>query len=695
MALPSPLASNVTRDSSMPGITSTASVVPLGPVNKPVTTLSSADATNYTQSVIAPAVTKAQQDIVSQKERLMSEAQTAATAPPKTQQQMDETSGYHNPYGYGVGGERIQNPNLQPGEKDESSEISALTNTPEAGFKFAYQPDGTRVEIPVGASASQYGMTDTNPSPQMMGKSAGGVVTAVPLDDGSQVAQMGNGSYAKLDASGNFVSAISQEEFTTAKTTSNKYIKSLETQAANEFQSKFDAAVNGSNPLQPWQVDQLNSVKAEYAQLIAKQEIANANFEGGTRVFQGLLGMSQYSPGVAMGAIKDAVDQGLSKVAKLNADLAGLVGKMTSAFRSENMKELKDAYDMHAAKAKEAQEQIDKIESAVALAAENQRNYDLKVDEFEQKKLEAEQEEAHDKLADILARDTLSLAEKKQKVDEAFRNKEINETQRHNLATEAEAKAKRLQDAAGITFDPNTPFASTLSSIARSSVPRLEKEGFMKDMAATAQRGDYKTLLNDAKNQVSNGLRAAGDTALQKVEDDIRFMSRMERELAQYEAETGTTGFFKGTQAQIMAKVGQLSTDERYRQLAADMDNYFTRFRADITGAAFSEGESKGYQALVPSGDKTMELNRAVITGTKNYLENLADGVYERKMGEGYQNLKGLVNADENATKAITSYTASHSEKLPEMKENQAVLERTLGRAATPAEFLQAFPEYQ
>jgi len=314
---------------------------------------------------------------------------------------------------------------------------------------------------------------------------------------------------------------------------------------------------------------------------------------------------------------------------------------MTLAFQQQNFDNLKTLYDEHQKNVDDAQKAIDTIQERIAAAKKDQRDYEEEVREFDQTTKDKAAQLEFDKVKED---NTMSYRDK----ELAFNKMQLSETTRHNKATELEAEKKRLQEAAGNSFDVNTtPFASMLTSIARSSVPRLEKPGFLSDMAQSAQRHDWSTLMVDAKNQVSNGLRAAGDTALQKVEDDIRFMDRMKAELSQYEKENpGGTGLLKGTQAEILAKAGQLSTDERYRQLATDMNNYFTRFRADITGAAFSPDESAGYQALVPSGNKSIALNTAVIEGNKQYLEGLRDGVYERKMGPGYTQLKGVVEAE-------------------------------------------------
>jgi hypothetical protein len=248
------------------------------------------------------------------------------------------------------------------------SEMQSVVDTPTENHFFAYQPDGTRLEVPLvpgvnpADTAKTMGLSMTVPTPNETLKSYGGVNNTTPLDSGGSVAVLGNGMKAMLDSNGNFVRVLSDSEYNSERANSNVYQKQLETNAASDIAGRMEGIRNGSIPLEPWQQDQLNGIAAEYAALIASQKIANANLEGGTRTFQGLLGMSQYSPGLAMGAINDVVDKGIAKIASLQTKMASTIGEMTSAFRKGNFEMLKTLYDQHTKNKEELQKNIDKIE---------------------------------------------------------------------------------------------------------------------------------------------------------------------------------------------------------------------------------------------------------------------------------------------------------------------------------------------
>lgn len=654
-----------TGEVATPGGVTPSYVLPGAKALSPITAVGAADATNHMQSVIAPTIAEGTKDMTTQSTKLAADALAKSTAPVQTQQQKDEASGYHNTYGYGVDGSRIVNPNLKPGETDESSpELKAITNTPEAGYKFAYQSDGTRVEIPVSSTPEQYGLSETKPGSTASLQAMGGVNNSAPLDDGNQVAQLGNGSYAKLDGQGNFAGTISQDEFNAARNGSNKYQMNLERIASGEIQEKMTRIENGSYPLKSWQQDQLNNVKAQYAELIAKQTISNNNFEGGTRVLQGLLGMSEYSPGVAMGEVKAAIDQGISKIAALNSELAGTLGKMTSAFQQNNFDMLKVLYTQHADNVEKRQAAIDKITAATAKAFEDQRNYDRDIanDKAEKEYKDATLE---------IQRETLTYNEKKDKLNNLLQHAQLDETKRHNLATELEAMRKRQQEAMGEHFDPNTPFASTIATVSR-SVNRLDRSNFMKQVSASAKRGDWKTMLTDIKNEVNAGLPAADRTKLNAHENSISYLNNMENLLRQYEALGGDTGILKGKFQDVSTKLGLLATDPEFASLATAMNENFVRFRAEVTGAAFSPAESAGYQALVPAGDKSVDLNLAVISGARMYAEQQANATYQQKMGKGgYENLSGLVQSEDSIQRYVNNATPEDQQRVAQMVQDK------------------------
>jgi hypothetical protein len=388
--------------------------------------------------------------------------------------------------------------------------------------------------------------------------------------------------------------------------------------------------------------------------------------------------MSEYSPGVAMGAIKDAVDQGLSKIASLNSELAGTLAKMTSAFQSDNVKMLKEAYDLHNDRVTARQAEIDKIEERIIAAKKDQRDYEQGVKEFESQQAEDAARLEFDKLKQD---DTRSYQEKQLDFDKM----QLSETIRHNKKTELEAEQKRLQDAAGSSFDVgNTPFASTIVNVGNLLTARMSDtraSALTKSLATMAQQKDWSNLLVNLKNQAKVSLPAADQSKLNGHENNIAYLSNMEQLLKEYEESGGDTGLLVGTAQGIATKYGQVVTDPKLIELQTQMNENFVRFRAEITGAAFSPAESKGYEALVPSATKNIDLNLAVIQAARDYAEQQSEATYSRLMGkDGYNNLNGVVDTESK----IQSWGEANPSAQPVILKMQA-------EGKSPAEIAQAF----
>lgn len=322
---------------------------------------------------------------------------------------------------------------------------------------------------------------------------------------------------------------------------------------------------------------------------------------------------------------------------------------------------LQQAYENYQTYADKKQAELDKITAAAAAHEKDMRDYNFNVEK-------EKADNAYKEATLALQNDQLTLAQAKQKADSALNNKQLDETKRHNLATEYETKQKRLQDAAGNSFDvANTPFASTITTVGR-TVGRLDRNNFMSQIADSAKRQDWKTMMTDMKNQVNESLPAADRTKLNVHESNVAYLTNMENLLKQYQAKGGDTGLLVGTSQGIATKYGQAITDPELIALQTQMNDNFVRFRADITGAAFSPDESKGYEALVPSANKNIDLNLAVIQGARDYAQQQIDSVYQRKMGTtGYDNLSGIIQAEDKINTYMETAPLDVQQKVAQM----------------------------
>ena len=101
---------------------------------------------------------------------------------------------------------------------------------------------------------------------------------------------------------------------------------------------------NGTHPLTSAQQAQLDATKQQFDQLIAQQEITNANYENGMRILNNTTGVSEYFPGIAMGQVQTAINSGLQQVADLNSKESSALATMQEGFETDNFKMVTDSY---------------------------------------------------------------------------------------------------------------------------------------------------------------------------------------------------------------------------------------------------------------------------------------------------------------------------------------------------------------
>lgn len=229
-----------------------------------------------------------------------------------------------------------------------------IADTADAGMKFAYSSDGTRTQIPISESATTYGMFDTNPTVAPTKP----VLETVELPSGTSVKQFNDGTYGMFDVNGKYIGAGTATQFKNA-------------QNGQDVLDKLNSAINGNYPLSASQQAQIDSVKALYANLVKEQEKYNANYTGGTTVAQNLYGIGNTMMG--QGAIKGVIDEGIAKVADIQSKMASDVAKMTAAFQSQNLQDLKDAYASYANNAKSLQDNLDRIHSEATTIARDEK----------------------------------------------------------------------------------------------------------------------------------------------------------------------------------------------------------------------------------------------------------------------------------------------------------------------------------
>ena len=102
------------------------------------------------------------------------------------------------------------------------------------------------------------------------------------------------------------------------------------------FQTSTQQFINGTFPLNPTEQAEINDLQNTFNNLIEKQKLYNKNYEGGMTILQGMSGRSKYAPELAIGNIQQAVSDGLTKVADLEAKARKATSDLNIAFQNKD-----------------------------------------------------------------------------------------------------------------------------------------------------------------------------------------------------------------------------------------------------------------------------------------------------------------------------------------------------------------------
>lgn len=254
-----------------------------------------------------------------------------------------------------------------------------IANTPDTGNQWIYDAQGNKSQVPIG-SAIPTGYSTTNPT---TGPTV--AVTDTTTDPvGNVYKQFADGTYGKFNAAGAYVGVASSSDFTQSKN-------------GESLLNSMNEVANGTYPLTANQQAQVDGIKAQFASLIATQQVANANLTGGTTVAENLYGMGNTLTG--LGEIKGTVDSGIQKIADLNSQLVSAVAQMESGFQTDDMSLLKGAYDTYSSTVQARQTELDTIDAAAAKALSDAQAQKQAADEFQK----TEQDKVTAAIGDVLS----------------------------------------------------------------------------------------------------------------------------------------------------------------------------------------------------------------------------------------------------------------------------------------------------
>lgn len=186
----------------------------------------------------------------------------------------------------------------------------------------------------------------------------------------------------------------------------------------------------------------------------------------------------------------------------------------------------------------------------------------------------------------------------------------------------------------------NGEFEATIDTVidatGASEVNRKNTANVIKSAIAN---GDYKTAYKIVENNVSKSLTGDIKTQFDAKRVALPSIIDLEEKIKAYEDAGGKMGLLKGNYEKIYSKLGEVN-DPKFKALATDLRISLQKYRKDLSGAAFSEQEARDYASVNPSGDKSVNLNLAVIAGMKDNFKRQVDKTVEEVAGEGAQYMR-------------------------------------------------------
>jgi len=160
---------------------------------------------------------------------------------------------------------------------------------------------------------------------------------------------------------------------------------------------------------------------------------------------------------------------------------------------------------------------------------------------------------------------------------------------------------------------------------------------------------DYASAYAQIANNVEQSLTGTNKTKFANQRTDFVVLTSLRDAIQEFADGGGETGFLKGTADSIARKFGQLKTDPEFASLAVELEREFQAYRQSLTGAAFSPEESRDYEKVNPSSNKSLDLNLATIDGALSGLERRITSTIEVRV-PGANEIFALVSPEEQDT---------------------------------------------
>ncbi len=538
----------------------------------------------------------------------------------------------------------------QESAQKKTDALNKANLTADPGTHYVYKPDGSMVAIP-----SQY-------------------------SDYNTYSELALGNNAGTQSSQNNLNAGS-----TATGTSTSNTQASITSALSEDRQKiadaYTSFLSGAFPLTAEQQAQVAAMKVQTDAAIAKQEKINAGLSATASAVYNSLGINHTDPLQTSAFLAKTAEEGQAKIDKINADAASALSKYKQDIQKGDYEAATTTYSKLLEIDNQRQATLDKVTKAaqdhadaVAKAAQDQADAVAKVTaELQKNKADALQSAVNNN-APAAVKQAIANATDLQGIYDAGANylsKATGIIGEYNLA-KLEGYTGDLRSFENEDANRKARVAASYAAsggIAPATLTKVETiAGQLKSEPTVV---NYQTL-----SQGLEGFRSLGDSPTDDIQRIYTFAKAMDPNSAVREGEYKTVQEYAqaylpalGIKAQRYVDNKGFLTEDARTKMEATLEKKFAPV-------------AKAYENLADS--YANRINK--ITGRNDGKDFLTD------YNSTGQDIKSEI-AD--ATAKLSTFSTNHPDLLPKMTSDASSLEKTLGRAISDAEFLEAFPEYQ
>lgn len=552
-------------------------------------------------------------------------------------------------------------PQQQPAQQQPATGQPAQTGTqPATGAATTVQPAGTQpVTLPNGTTANyntSTGQLSTQDGKQLQ------YIAGQWVDPATGQPPVAGGTQMK-DAQGNVTTQPGGIP-STGDPTSDYILGQLQSNqatmdaASNTHQQQLNQILNGTFPLTADQQNQVSTLQSQFEQLKQLQQKANDNYINATTILGIRSGIQQYAPGLAAGAVTDAMSLGVQRLAALDIQASQAVSTLKQGFMDNDYKIINQSYaDLQNAISKK-DETLTQMQTTVKAAVDMQTQKlaqqsselaieSTKVNNLAQSALSATLKadgtldlDMIQQIADEQGVDpnTLYSAVQKAQKDEitfqqgeskfasdqlqakaTLANTAANTANTYANIAKTKAETANLQPLNPANVSPEAkPLVSAFNS-AMQGLPAAQMAQAKLTFNQLVNSGDIQGAKDFVIRVAASSLPAAEQTQVIGRSEALSALTDIQSLLDQAKAKSNDTGLVKGTLVNLGTKFGQ-SSDPDLQYIGSRIQQQLQVYRRAMTGVAFSPQESQQYEKIFPDITNVNDLNTTKI-------QALADGL--------------------------------------------------------------------